>query len=126
MRELRQVNRALIEQTMNRFLSLTQRELMLVIADEDTPLLELMVAKVALAAIVNGDEKRLDYIVTRLVGKTPEAPRDINLNIRAMPQARLIAMSRQAIALLEAKGIEAPLLDESQADDRDATRARES
>lgn len=53
-------------------MSLTEEQLLAKIEDRKTSALELMVAKVITRAIWKGDHKRLDFLLTRTIGRVPQ------------------------------------------------------
>ncbi len=102
LKTLRSVNRATVERLINDFLSMPLDELTLVANDPRTLALEAMIAKVCVLGVAGGDQTRLNYLLDRLIGKVPDAPKDIRLLLEHMPPSELLPRGRAAIAFLEA------------------------
>lgn len=64
----RRLNKTTLERILNEYIHLPMVELAEKVKDPSTPAIELMVAKVLHEAIKRGDEKRLGFILDRLVG----------------------------------------------------------
>lgn len=65
----RKLTRVQLEILINRYLSMSAAEMMVVAEDPCTPVLDLMIASIIKRAVVNGDQLRLDFILNRIVGK---------------------------------------------------------
>lgn len=70
---LRLINQREVELMLNKFLTKPVDELVEFSTNKKNPTLEVLVARVLVEAIRSGDEKRLDFIFTRLIGKPMES-----------------------------------------------------
>ena len=68
----RKINVVEFERIVNKFLFASKGEVIKVTADPNTPVLELMVGAIVHKAVIEGDERRLDFILNRLIGKVKE------------------------------------------------------
>lgn len=98
---IRQVNKAKVESLINHFMSIPLAEVIAIAASSETLGLEAMIATVVIKAIESGDHARLNYLIERLIGKVPDAPKDIRIHLSSMPQAQVVTLGREAIAFLE-------------------------
>lgn len=64
----RRLNKVELDRILNEYLHMSLNEIKERASNPDTPALEVMVAKVVAEAIKRGDEKRLGFILDRLVG----------------------------------------------------------
>lgn len=72
LREARALNKVELERVLNKFLFLSQDEIKAMAKNPEAPALEVAVAKVVEMAITHGDDRRLDFLITRLVGNVPK------------------------------------------------------
>lgn len=88
---------------LNEFLSLDIGELETILREKIRPAIDLWVARIVLIGIKDGDERRLDFMLSRLIGPIPkEAPAvNINVNLDTMPKEKVIELGREAIKYLE-------------------------
>lgn len=100
-RALRQVNKLALERVLNELLCQPRSELQRVLEAPETPALVAMAARVLEEAISKGDDGRMEYLLSRLIGKIPEAPKDIRVTLQTTPQGELLEKARAAIAYLE-------------------------
>ena len=73
--------------------------------DPNTPLIELIIAKIVDKALNQGDDKRLEFILNRLLGKVKDEV-DINnfrSHIEQMPESQIIDLGKDAIKFLGKK-----------------------
>jgi len=75
-RDLRSANRARFEETLTSLIFLTIREVQERIENESVTALEAMIGRVILSAAGNGDHRRLEFLLNRLIGKPPNDPAD--------------------------------------------------
>lgn len=71
-KEARGLTRFKFEKLVNKFLGMTKEEISLAIKDPNTPSLDLMVGSIVHQAVVRGDERRLEFILDRVIGKIPK------------------------------------------------------
>jgi hypothetical protein len=70
--------------------------------DQAKPVIHMIIARIAMAAIRDGDEKKLQFFMDRLIGVLPKAPEvNFNLNLQEMPTEKVITLARDAIEFLE-------------------------
>jgi hypothetical protein len=69
---LRRLNGPEFDRVANKFLFLTKAEIVRILNDAATPSLELIVASVIHKAIIEGDAKRLEYLLMRVIGKVAQ------------------------------------------------------
>lgn len=89
---------------LNEFLAVPIPELELIMKDPTRPAIDLWVCRIVLLGIKEGDERRLDFMLSRLIGpipKEPVNPININLNLDSMPKERVIEIGKEAIKYLE-------------------------
>src|SRR5687768_11480074 len=67
-KEARALNKIELERILNKYLYLSRAELNAELAKPNTPAIELTVGKILSEALKRGDERRLDFILTRVVG----------------------------------------------------------
>ena len=72
LKDARKMNKFDFELTLLQYLRKTETELKTICDDNRTPALDLIVCKVILEAAAIGDAKRLDFLLTRLIGKPVE------------------------------------------------------
>lgn len=70
--ELKKLTQAQFQRLLFKFVNTPVAELKALLADPKTPLLELMIGKVVVKAISDGDYKRLDFLLDRMIGKVKE------------------------------------------------------
>jgi hypothetical protein len=78
LRGVKLLNQREVEKLVNKLLSWPVRELEAYSIDKNNPAGDVMVARVVIEAIRSGDEKRLEFIYNRLLGK-PRETRDVNV-----------------------------------------------
>jgi hypothetical protein len=69
---LRKLNGPEFDRVANKYLFLTKAEIVKIVNDPTTPSLELIVASVIHKAIIEGDAKRLEYLLMRVIGKVAQ------------------------------------------------------
>lgn len=67
-KEARRLNKAEFERILNQYIHMPLEDIKTRASDPTTPALEVLVAKILAEGIKRGDEKRLNFIVDRLVG----------------------------------------------------------
>ena len=75
----RSLNQLELERIVNKFLWLDRASIKAIADDPATPAMELMVAAIIGKAVVLGDEKRVEFILTRLLGKPANSPIKLEL-----------------------------------------------
>lgn len=103
LKAVRNLNRAQVDQMVNDFLSLPIEKLKKIAENPLTLALEALVARIMIVGILTGDQSKLNYLLERLFGKLPDAPRDIRVHLEKMPPSQLMEAGRAAIAYLEAE-----------------------
>lgn len=76
LRESRKLTRQEFERLVDRYLKMGSEELSKLVKDKTTSNLELMIASIVHKAIVQGDQKRLDFLLDRLIGKVVQPIQD--------------------------------------------------
>lgn len=82
-KESRKLTQVEFERLVNKYLYGDKNELQKATADPKTPLIELMIGSILHKGIIQGDERRLEFLLSRLIGKVvqpiehsgPEAPK---------------------------------------------------
>lgn len=69
-REARKLNQITFERIANKYLFSNKSEITKSSSDPNTPVIELMISSIIHKAVVEGDERRLEFLLSRLVGKT--------------------------------------------------------
>ena len=72
LKEARKLNQIELERTVNRYLFADRETLQKAIKNPSTPVMELMVASIMAQAIRLGDQQRLEFILSRLIGKVKD------------------------------------------------------
>ncbi len=68
----RQLTRVKLEILINKYLALGKIEILKIMANPETPSIDVMICSIISKAVSHGDEKRLDFILDRLIGKVPK------------------------------------------------------
>lgn len=68
-KETRKLTQIEFERIANKYLFARKDEIAKSSADPNTPVIELLVGSIIHKAVVEGDERRLDFLLSRLVGK---------------------------------------------------------
>lgn len=74
LREARAVNKIEFERILNKYMYLTAPEINTALKSGQLPMLELVVAKILAKAFNEGDQRRLEFVLDRLIGKAPSEP----------------------------------------------------
>jgi hypothetical protein len=83
-KEARKLNRIEVERLLNKFLQWPSEDVIKFANDQSNPALEVLIARVLSVAMKNGDDKRLNFLLDRLVGKVKEnvaIEGDLNVNM---------------------------------------------
>ena len=83
MKAAKKLNKIKFEEILNKYINCTIDDLQMHLKDKNTPALDLIVIKVLLEGIKRGDEKRLGFVLDRLIGKVKdsiEITADINMD----------------------------------------------
>lgn len=102
LRDARELTKKHLEGLLNKHLWLTKIEAKALVEHPETPLLEVLIASIVDKAVNHGDEKRLDFILNRLIGKVSEQI-DINSymgNLQKMSETQIIDLGKDAIKFL--------------------------
>lgn len=83
----------MFEQLCNKYLSMSKDEIDTARKDPKLTMLEVMIVSVIHKAIVHGDQKRLDFLLDRLIGKVvqpieyhpPPPPKQIQFDVTQLP-----------------------------------------
>lgn len=102
---LAKLTRGTLKSTLRKYLQMTRGELKKAADDANTPALDLMVISVMNAAIMKGDEKRINWFLEQLFGKMKESV-DITSNGEALEAPRVIMLPRNGREKPEEKAIE--------------------
>lgn len=76
-KEARKLNRIELERVLNEYIYLNKSEIMARVKANDTPALEVMIGTIIAKAATSGDHTRLNFLLDRLVGKSPEQKEEI-------------------------------------------------
>lgn len=87
-KEGRKLNQAELERVINKLVYLEKSELNHVIKEPSTPVIELIAAQILLKASEQGDHTRLDFILTRMLGRVKEKM-ELSAHVIAGPQVVL-------------------------------------
>ncbi len=103
--DARKLTKAKLCGLLNKHLWYTKDEARDIVQDPDTPMLEILIASIVNKAIVKGDEKRLNFILDRLIGK-PEIEVKIDAYMHKLKQLtdkEMIQAGTNAIKFLQEK-----------------------
>lgn len=87
LKKSRSLNRIEFERVLNKYIYLTGPEINQAIRSDEHPILELIVAKILAKAFNEGDPRRVEFIIDRLIGRPREAPEVIDIPLIA-PQIK--------------------------------------
>ncbi len=107
---------AILRRKLSKYLGMTKGLLLPIIENEYTPRIDVIIARIVYKAASGADEKRLDFLLNRLIGKVAEPPKEINLNLSGLPKQELIEIGKQAVHFLEANPEEAEVIHDSSSD----------
>jgi hypothetical protein len=74
LKQSRKLNKEKFERTLNKYMHMTAPEIMKVVKSSDTPMLDMIVAKIIGKAFQDGDHRRLEFLLARLIGSAPTGP----------------------------------------------------
>ena len=100
------LTKAKLEGLLNLHLWMTEKELEKVVKDAKTPMISKAIASIITKAIENGDDRRLTFILDRLIGK-PKEEIDITaymVGLKKMTTIDVIDMGAEAMKFLKEKG----------------------
>ena len=100
------LTKAKLEGLLNLHLWMTEKELNKVVKDAKTPMISKAIASIIAKAIENGDDRRLTFILDRLIGK-PKEEIDITaymVGLKKMTTIDVIDMGTEAMRYLKEKG----------------------
>lgn len=98
------LTKTMLKGVINKHLWMTQHQLKEAMKNKTTPMIELVVGSIIHKAVVDGDERRLDFILNRMIGKVTEQV-DIKSYIQrldSLDEAEIINLSNEAITYLKA------------------------
>lgn len=72
LKEVKSLTKSHVEKVMNKFADMTKAEIEAVIRDPNTTMLEHMVGSIAIKAVKDGDQQRLNFLLDRTIGKVKE------------------------------------------------------
>lgn len=89
----------------NKLLWMTKDQLQAHVKNPRVPMIELTVASIIHKAAVQGDERRLDFILNRMIGRVRERFDFHNYvnHLEKLPDSQVIEMGKEAIQFLEKK-----------------------
>lgn len=91
LKEIKAVNRQLVEEKLAGFMTMDRTRLREVIEDEKTPMLDLMVASLVQTGIKKGDPAILSFLLDRTIGKVKESV-DVDLTLKQVERAHAEAI----------------------------------
>lgn len=71
LKESRSVNKNEFERVLNKYMYMTGPEINSALKSDSLPMMELIVAKILAKAFNEGDQRRLEFVIDRLIGKAP-------------------------------------------------------
>lgn len=74
LKESRAINRLEFQRVLNKYMYLSGPEINEALKSKELPMIELVVAKVLAKAFNEGDQRRLDFVITQLIGPAPTEP----------------------------------------------------
>lgn len=72
LRDARRLGQLELERAINRLIYLSRAELRAVIENPDTPMFDITIASIIAQAAQKGDQQRLDFILTRVIGRVKD------------------------------------------------------
>lgn len=98
----RKITRTEVEATLTRFVSMPFNEIKGIVERKEGTMLELMVASIISKGLATGDQQRLNFLLDRLVGKTPDRVESVQVNpFQNMTDEEKLEKARLAVQLLE-------------------------
>ena len=99
LKEARKLNQIELERLLNKFLTFNKSQLEAHIKDPFTPSLELLICQIIAKGIINGDPVRMDYLVSRVIGKMKERHEvdmrsEIEVDLKGLPKNAIEAMRK--------------------------------
>ncbi len=73
MKSARKLNRLEFERILNKYIHLNRLEINEVIKSAELPMIEMIVAKILAFAFNEGDQKRTEFVLDRLIGRVKDA-----------------------------------------------------
>jgi hypothetical protein len=68
----RRLNQIELDRLINKYLWMDRDTMKARLADPDTPMMEIMIGSIVAKAAQNGDQQRLEFILTRIIGKVKD------------------------------------------------------
>lgn len=90
-----------VSSILGKFATMTRDELQKVMQDSKTPMIEIMIAAVIIKAAKDGDYSRLDFLLSRSIGKVKD---EIEQTIKSIDDSDLDVIPREALIRLAAGG----------------------
>ena len=101
-KKARSLTRTELERILNRYLHMTPAELYEAQQKPTTSALQHVVIAIVVAAVKDGDQKRLDFLLDRLIGKVPiKTDNAHSFNFATLSRAEVLALGKEAVAYLE-------------------------
>lgn len=103
LRKATRLTKARLEGTINKYLWMSRDELQSKIRRSSTPMLEVIIGQIVWKAAVEGDPKRLDFILDRVIGKVKEQI-DITTyleRVSGLSDREIIDVGEEALKLLQ-------------------------
>jgi hypothetical protein len=92
-----------LEAKLRKFLDLPKEQLKNIIKDPKTKSIDSAICAIISRAVIGADEKRLDWVITRLLGKVKEPEQMVTFRFDQMPDYEVIDLGKEAIKYLEAR-----------------------
>lgn len=104
LRKASDLTKANLRGLLNKYLWMSKVEIQSKMRDHNVPMIEMVIASIIFKAAHQGDEKRLTFILDRMIGKVKE---EIDINtyydrLRKMSDSEVIQLGKQAITYLQA------------------------
>ena len=94
-KDARKMNKLEFERLLNKYLSMTAKEINEVLLHPETPSLDIIVCQVIIKAAARGDYLRLNFLLDRLIGKPKEIIQHEAINLDDVPVIILPSNNRE-------------------------------
>jgi hypothetical protein len=103
LKEATRLTKTQLEGLLNKHIWLTKIQADKLVLDPDTPMIELLIASIINKAVILGDEKRLTFVLDRIIGKVRQ---EVDLpeylqNLQKLTEKQVIDLGKDAIKFLD-------------------------
>ncbi len=100
LRRAKRMNKVDFQELLQKYVTYSKAQLIELAENDELPAMDLIVTRVLLEAIIHGDEKRLGFILDRLIGKLPSHI-DLSGSIETTKKVDLSLLSTEELENME-------------------------